>query len=355
MPLSPAPNRLLRAAIAAPVFDFWSRQFGSIQAWDRCLARVVARREEARGAVTLTLQPNRRFAGFTPGQHLNLTAEVEGVRLTRSYSFTQPPRADGRLRLTIKRVENGHLSNALCELRPGAVVELGEAYGDMSLPQGPGRYLFLAAGSGITPLMALSLALEQNPQAEATLVYWAQRRDELCFAEELRELAARQPRLRLHFALTREPLRLAGEFGRRIDAALLNEVAPDLATLQVFACGPRGFVDDARRLVQGRALRFHGEAFTPPEPAAGGAPVRVQLRRSGQTLEVPSGTPLLAALEAQGLRPDSGCRMGLCNTCACRLVEGVGQNLNSGETIAEPGSEMRICISSARSDLTLDL
>ncbi len=353
--MSPAPNRLLRAAVAAPVFDFWSRQFGSIQAWDRCLARVVARREEARGAVTLTLQPNRRFAGFTPGQHLNLTAEVEGVRLTRSYSFTQPPRTDGRLRLTIKRVENGRLSNALCELRPGAVVELGEAYGEMSLPQGPGRYLFLAAGSGITPLMALSLALEQNPQAEATLVYWAQRRDELCFAEELRELAARQPRLRLHFALTREPLRLAGEFGRRIDTALLDEVAPDLPALQVFACGPRGFVEDARRLTQERALRFHGEAFTPPEAVAGGAPVRVQLLRSGQTLEVPAGAPLLAALEAQGLRPASGCRMGLCNTCACRLVEGVGQNLNNGETVAEPGSELRICISAARSDLTLDL
>ncbi|PPE73313.1 hypothetical protein C3942_13660 [Solimonas fluminis] len=355
MSLSPAPHRLLRAAVTAPVFDFWSRQFGSIQAWDRCLARVVGRREEARGAVTLTLQPNRRFRGFAPGQHVNLTAEVDGVRLTRSYSFTQPPRADGRLRITVKQVQGGRLSTALCALRPGAVVELGEPYGGMTLPQGPGRYLFLAAGSGITPLMSLSLALEQNPQAEATLVYWAQHRDELCFAEELRTLAARQPRLRLHFALTREPLRLAGEFGRRLDAALLDEVAPELAAVQVFACGPRGFVEQARALAQGRAQRFHGEAFTPPEAAGGGAPVRVQLRRSGQTLEVPAGTPLLPALEAQGLRPDSGCRMGLCNTCACRLVEGVGQNLDSGETIAEPGSELRICISAARSDLTLDL
>ncbi|AXQ31173.1 ferredoxin reductase [Solimonas sp. K1W22B-7] len=350
-----SPARLLGAAVSAPVFDFWSRQFGSIQAWDRCLARVVARQQESANAVSLTLQPNRRFGGFEPGQHVNLTAEVEGVRVTRSYSFTQPPRADGLLRLTIKQVEGGKLSTALCALRPGAVVELGEAYGEMNLPQGPGRYLFLAAGSGITPLMSLSLALEQNPQAEATLVYWAQQRAELCYAEELRQLAARLPRLRLHFVLTREPLRLAGELARRLDAGLLETLAPDLDALQVYACGPRGFVDQARLLAQGRALRFHGEAFTPPALAPGGGSVRVTLRASGRSLDVPSGVPLLAALEAQGLRPESGCRMGLCNTCACRLVEGVGQNLNNGETISEPGSELRICTSAARSDLTLDL
>ena len=349
------PARLLGAAVSAPGFDFWSRQFGSIQAWDRCLARVVARHEEARGSVSLTLKPNRRFNGFKPGQHLNLTAEVDGARVTRSYSFTQPPRADGLLRLTIKQVEGGRLSTALCALQPGAVVELGEAWGEMTLPQRPGRYLFLAAGSGITPLMSLSLALEQNPQAEATLVYWAQHRDELCFAEELRQLSARQPRFQVVFALTRELRRREGELDRRLDAGLLEALAPDLSGLQVYACGPRGFVEQARLLTQERAQRFHGEAFTPPEMAAGDQRVRVNLRSSGRSIEVPTGMPLLAALEAQGLSPAYGCRMGLCNTCACRLVEGVGQNLNSGETIAEPGSEMRICISAARSDLTLDL
>ena len=49
----------------------------------------------ARDAVTLVLEPNRHFRGFVPGQHINVTVEIDGVRHTRSYSLTEPPRADG--------------------------------------------------------------------------------------------------------------------------------------------------------------------------------------------------------------------------------------------------------------------
>jgi ferredoxin len=70
---------------------------------------------------------------------------------------------------------------------------------------------------------------------------------------------------------------------------------------------------------------------------------------------VASGQPLLPALEAHGLRVPHGCRMGVCNTCSCSKVGGTTQDLQSGESQAEPNSAVRLCISSASTDLTLDL
>jgi len=352
-------SRLLNPLVAPQVFDFWASKLSSTWSWQRPLARVVERRLEARDAVTLLLQPNRHCVGFTPGQHVNLSAEIDGRRVTRSYSPSGIPRADRRIALTVKRVEGGLMSNHLCSrVAVGDVLELGPVFGAMTLPPRPdGRWLFLAAGSGITPLMSMTRALAAaGMPAELTLVYWARNRAELCYARELRELAAREPRFRLQLVLTREPQRLADELDGRLDAGLLQRLVPDLDRQQVYACGPAGFVDTARQLAGERAALFHAEAFTPPAIAADAAgTVRVELRASGRTLEVPAGQSLLTALEAQGLSPAYGCRMGICNTCACDKLDGTTQDLNTGDRHAEPNSALRICISRACTDLTLDL
>ncbi|HSW13671.1 MAG TPA: ferredoxin reductase [Solimonas sp.] len=351
-------SRLLTPLVAPEVFDFWASKLHPTWSWQRPLARVLERREEARDAITLVLQPNRHCGAFAPGQHLNVSAEIGGVRVTRSYSPSAAPRADGRIELTVKRVEGGRFSNHLHDnIAVGDVLELAPAFGEMTLPAQPqGRWLFLAAGSGITPLMSLtrSLAAAGMP-VELTLLYWARTREELCYARELRELAAREPRFRLQLLLTREDSLLADELGGRLDAALLQGLVPELAQQQVHACGPAGFVDNARQLLAQQAASFKAEAFTPSAVAEVAGTVRVELRASGRTLEIPAGQALLPALEAQGIKPAYGCRMGICNTCACSKLAGTTQNLNSGDVSAEPSSALRLCISRACTDLTLDL
>ncbi|WP_267115558.1 2Fe-2S iron-sulfur cluster-binding protein, partial [Xanthomonas sacchari] len=71
-------------------------------------------------------------------------------------------------------------------------------------------------------------------------------------------------------------------------------------------------------------------------------------------LQLPRGQSLLTALEAEGLRPKHGCRMGICNSCACGKQAGITRDLLSGAHAAEPGS-LKLCVNSASSDLTLDL
>jgi ferredoxin-NADP reductase len=345
--------------IKPDVFDFWASRFNRSWTWERPLAKLVAREPASRDAMTLLFKPNAHWAGFLPGQHVNLGVDIEGARLTRSYSLTEPARADGLLAITVKAIEGGRVSQHLCRnARLGDVFELGPAFGEMTLPARPqGAWLFLAAGSGITPLMALIRQLAgQGMSVYLTLVYWARRRDEFCFLDELRALAAAQPRFRLQLMLTRERAQAADEGEGRIDADLFSTLGLDLIDQQVLACGPGGFVDTARTLLGERVTSFQAEAFTPPPSTIDDTgDVEVHLRRSGRRLRLPRGQSLLTALEAEGVKPVSGCRMGICNTCACGKFSGSARQLHTGELMHEATSALKLCIHSAATDLELDL
>ena len=354
----PRVQRLVAPLVAPPVFDFWAAKVDRSWSWERPLARIIDRRQESADAVTLTLRANGHWRGFNAGQHINVTAEIDGVRVTRSYSPSSAPGSRRMLQITVKAIDGGRLSRHLCRIaRVGDVLELGQAFGAMTLPSPPGPLLFLAAGSGITPLMSLVRQLAgQGMPAPLTLFYSARTRSELCFLEELRALAAAHPGFVVHFVLTREAAGAADEREGRIDAGMLREFCSDLAQRHVFACGPGGFVASAQALVATEAASFLAEAFTPPPSTIEeGGQVQVTLARSGRTLDVPRGQSLLSALEAQGLRPASGCRMGICNTCSCAKRSGQTRHLHTGELTAEPVTALKLCISGATTDLVLDL
>lgn len=364
----PLLKRLARTLLAPDAFDFWASRLQPSWSWDRPLARIVARQAESSDSFTLLLQPNRHWRGFQPGQHLNISAEIDGTRVTRSYSLSDAPRVDGRIAVTIKAMPGGKLSQHLCHAaKLGEVLALGPAFGEMTMPKtSEGAWLFLAAGSGITPLMAMVRAQAAlGMPVPLALIYWARTHDELCFVEELRALAARHPNFRVDFVLTRDVDARDVRHGR-IDAQSLSMLVPDLHQRRVFACGPDGFVAAARALAADRAAvlqceAFQSEAFTPPLRVVfddeGEAPGQVQitLAKSGRTLDVPRGTSLLTALEDAGLKPASGCRMGICNTCACGKRAGTTRHLHTGDIQHEPVSALRLCVHSAGSDLILDL
>ena len=352
-------KRLMQPVVSPAVFDFWASRFNRTWSWERPLARVVAREQASRDAVTLVLAPNRHCGGFRPGQHINVSAEVQGARITRSYSLTDLPRADGRMAITVKAVAEGKLSQYLCnEVRVGDVLGIGPAFGDMHLPADPqGEWLFLAAGSGITPLMALTreLAAAGMP-VNLTLAYWVRTREELCFLRELRALAASQSRFRFHAQLTREAAQAADEGEGRLDAVLLSTLIDSAKGLQVMACGPGGFVEQARNLLESTAHSFQAEAFSlPPLEHSETGTVQVRLAKRGVTLQLARGQSLLTALEAEGIKPASGCRMGICNTCSCAKASGSTRHLPTGALEHESSTALKLCISSAVTDLELDL
>ena len=205
-------RRLARPWLSPGVFDFWASRLHPTWSWERPLARIVERRAESADAVTLVLRPNRHWGGCRPGQHLNLSAEIDGSRVTRSYSPTGLPGRDRRIAITVKAVEGGKLSRYLCErARVGDVLDLGPAFGDMQLDEAaPVARLLLAAGSGITPMIAFVRALAaRGMPAPLSLLYWARKREQLCFVDELRGYAAAHPQFQLRFLLTGEAAQAA--------------------------------------------------------------------------------------------------------------------------------------------------
>ena len=351
-------GRVVKSVVTPSVMDFWAAELGLDSRVERTVCRVVARWMETADTVTLVVKPNRNFSGFKAGQHVNLSVEIDGIRHTRSYSFSEAPAATGLLAITVKKVPNGRVSNYLVDhVNVGDRIELGQAFGDMTFAQGaPEKIVMLAAGSGVTPLMSLlrEHAQQQMP-SDVEFMFWARTRADLIFREELEALAAQYSQLRVVPIYEHETKLQAGDLTGRPCAEQFADIA-DMNERTVYACGPTGFMNAVQTLVADQAQEFHAEAFTPPVFVPSSTEtVRVFLKKSNKHVDLPQGMPLLDALEAQGIKPNSGCRMGICNTCACGKFGGVTRNLLTQELDVDDTASLRICVSAAVGDLTLDL
>lgn len=314
--------------------------------------RIVAVRPETRDAATVVIQPGRAWRGHTPGQYVRLGIDVDGVRQWRAYSVTSVPGSpDGRITVTVKAIPDGTVSNHLVRhARPGTIVQLDQAQGDFVLPEAtPERVLFLTAGSGITPVMAM-LRAGLHTRADVVLVHSAPTRDGVIFGEELRALAAAGS-LRLIERHT--------DSDGLLGVHELDGLVPDHLDREVWACGPIGMLDAVEGYWESNGLvdRLHTERFRPTviSPGEGGT---VTFTRSGTTVEADGATPILDAGENAGVLMPSGCRMGICFGCVLPLRQGAVRDLRNGDiTTAVPGDGVLIqtCVSAAAGTCDIEL
>jgi ferredoxin-NADP reductase len=314
-------------------------------------ARVEDVRTETRDAVTLVLRPSRGWRGHTPGQYVRVGVDIDGVRHWRAYSLTSPPRADGRVAITVKAIPDGVVSNHLVRrARPGLILQLDQAAGEFVLPAtAPARTLFVTAGSGITPVMGI-LRHRLDDLADVVVVHSAPGPDDVIFGAELRALAARSG-LRLVERHTDTEGMLA--------ATDLDALVPDLAEREVWGCGPTGLLDALEQHLDrlGCADRLHTERFRASVVVAGDGG-RVAFAQTGVTVDADAATPLLDAGEAAGVLMPSGCRMGICFGCVLPLRAGAVRDLRTGALTAADGDEpvlVQTCISAAAGDCAVDI
>jgi len=312
--------------------------------------RVVEIRPETADAATLVIRPGRGWRGHVPGQYVRIGVDVDGVRLWRSYSLTSPAdRPDGCVSITVKAHPGGKVSQHLVRRAgPGLVVQLDQAAGEFVLPTpAPDKALFVTAGSGITPVIAM---LRSTTLTDAVVVHSAPTADDVVFAAELRELAA-AGRIRLVERHTRRD--------GHVKPDELAELVPDLAERQAWACGPAAMLDalEEHWSVLGLRDQLHTERFSAPVLVTGeGGSVR--FGRSAVTIEAPGGTALLDAGEAAGVLMPSGCRMGICFGCVVPLRTGAVRDLRDGAVttaVEGDGVLVQTCINAAAGACELDL
>jgi ring-1,2-phenylacetyl-CoA epoxidase subunit PaaE len=286
---------------------------------------------------------------YLPGQYVALRTELEGHERRRSYSICRPPER-GSLSVAIKRDLGGVFSTwANTELKAGDTLDVMSPQGTFTstLDALDGKHLVgIAAGSGITPLMALAhTVLSRSATSEFELVYTNRSTLDVMFLEELAELKDRYPsRLALHHVLSREQ-RTAPLLSGRIDAPKLEQMLDVLIRPETvdewFLCGPFELVQLARDTLAATGVpveHVRYELFTtdadrveprhgrPVEVQQGEQTVAIEFTLDGQSSTVESPVTANESIlnAALRVRPDVpfACAGGVCGTCRARLVEG---------------------------------
>src|ERR1700704_6542719 len=219
--------------------------------------RLTAIRPETRQTKSFTFALPKWMA-HRPGQHydVRLTAP-DGYQTQRSYSIASPPERVGEVELTVERIPDGEVSPYLHDvLTPGDQLEVRGPIGgyfvwDVSLG---GPLLLIAGGSGIVPLMAMlrhrnavvAATDAERHRLPARLLYSSRGWDEVIYRDELTRLAEKDTALEVRHTLTRDQPQGWSGFRRRVDRAMLEEVAwPPSERPRIFVCGPTALVESA--------------------------------------------------------------------------------------------------------------
>ncbi len=309
--------------------------------------RVIEVVPETDDAVSVTFDVPEELAddyGYLPGQHVTLRAVIDGADVRRSYSICANANTR-KLRVGIKRLAGGAFSTyATTQLQAGDVVDVMPPVGEFTITPDPAasrHYGAIAAGSGITPVVALvSTVLETEPQSRFTLVFGNRGAGSIMFLEELEGLKDRyHARFQLVHVLSRE----GGElplFTGRIDGAKLEQLFASVVDADTvddwYLCGPFEMVEAARTTLQARgvsAANIHDELFfagpidpasLPQEPEDEEGTVALTFVLDGRSSSVrmrPETNVLDAALAVRNELPYS-CKGGMCASCKARVVEG---------------------------------
>lgn len=356
--LSPA-RRLLASSWLAPLndraaIDRLLQRVAPLASVNQVRARIESITPDGRDGAIIWLRANRHWQGHRAGQHVLLTAEINGVRQQRAFSLSNGHSYDGRLRLTLRRSARGLVSAWLQQPSAlGKVVELSQARGEFLLPeQVPSKLLMVAGGSGISPIAAMLENLAARGYAGDILLLRAERQaQDRMSVESIAALADQLPGLRRveHYSA----------HGQRLDRAAIAAHVPDAAERAWFVCGPEGLQSLLQQMhgALNVAQPFRCERFAAPRalPVANGSTADhwVSPADGGTPFAAASGTPLLQAAEAAGLSPSFGCRAGICRTCLCQKRHGTVRNLMTGMQSDAPDEWIQLCISSAESDLEL--
>jgi len=313
---------------------------------------------------------------FEPGQFITISPQIDGKILSRCYTLSSSPTRPFNFCITVKRVPGGEVSNWLHDnLHPGSTLAASGPAGSFT-PVGlpTGKQLYLSAGSGITPLMAMArAAYDLAANLDIVFMHSARSPADIIFRDELAQMQAHQSRFRVLAVCEAkgEETDWHGPIGR-LDLALLTAQVPDFLEREVFTCGPQGYMSATRGVLENAGFNlahYHQESFdinalaaetvVPAAPASAPSETSftVTLAKSGKTFSVSPNQTLLAAAKKAGAVVPSSCSQGVCGTCKTAVLQGdVDMQHNGGIRQREIDKGLRLlCCSRPTSDLVLDL
>jgi ferredoxin-NADP reductase len=314
---------------------------------------VEVRRREAvsDGVVTLTLADptGADLPEWAPGAHIDLLMTPS---LVRQYSLCGDTanRAEWQVGVLLDPNSRGGSQFVHDKLHEGATLRVRGPRNHFPLVGSP-RYLFIAGGIGVTPMLPMIGAAEAAG-ADWRLLYGGRTRSSMAFVDELRRHGDR-------VTVCARDTQNGADFRANLGSALSEQGENTL----VYCCGPEGLlsaVEDACKTWPEGSLhieRFSAKELEPPSPDALET-FEVECQRSGITLTVPADKSIYRACEDAGVDVLGSCMEGVCGTCECDVLEGEPDHRDSVLNDAEKARNdvMMTCVSRSRSErLVLDL
>ena len=312
---------------------------------------------------------------YKPGQFLTLELEIDGKPTHRSYTISSTPSRPHALEITVKRVAGGRVSNWLHDnLRVGATLSVKGPSGRFNCFDHPARkMLLISGGAGITPVMSMARwVLDTAADCDLVFLHAARTPEDIIFRTELGMMEQRHRNFRLFLTVSRPPAGGGWEgFSGRISPELFRRVAADYRERSAFVCGPTGFMDATRHIMEGLEFpmeHYYEESFGEAAAGAGKAAPRVgapgtvlgliprpdptsRMKRlvgdlvldeaaaaprtapaapeqmvvfaqSGLEGASDGETTILDLAEELGVPIPSACRSGVCGTCKVKKMEG---------------------------------
>ena len=191
--------------------------------------------------------------GFVPGQWLSFRqVKPEGEELTRAYSLSSPPAENARFALCLNRVQDGFMSNFLCDMKEGEEIRCQGPFGDFILRPPMRDTIFIATGTGIAPFRSILHWLLADParhqQKQLWLVFGSRTEKDVYYHDEFRRLSAEHGNFHYLPTLSRGSADWPGLRGYVQEH--VRDIARGRTDMQAYICGLDKMVTANRELLK---------------------------------------------------------------------------------------------------------
>lgn len=306
---------------------------------------------EAPDTVTISfVSPSGNLFKYEPGQFLTLELPVPGGPLYRTYTISSSPSRPLSLSVTVK-AQPGSIGTRwmLDNLKPGMRIKALGPAGQFTLDTRARKkkYLFISAGSGVTPTLAMTTYLyDRGTDVDVSIINCARRPGEIIGRRSLVGMAARVPSIKLTFIVEEDdPFQVWTGLRGRLNQIMIGIVAGDYLERDIYCCGPEPFMDAVREMLIGLGYdmeRYSQESFSAPAESAEDVPdlndvtpdetaaAQVVFAASDVTADCKETDTVLAVARGAGLNIPSGCTFGVCGTCKIRKTKGEVHMVHNG-------------------------
>ncbi len=305
---------------------------------------------EAKGVKTFCFKTaDDSWFRYSPGQFISLELPMPGGPILRTYTLSSSPSRPLSISVTVRAQEasvatkwmldNIKVGDRLRAYGPGGIFSFHNHPAD--------KYLFISAGTGVTPMMSMTRWLfDDGIHTDVRFIQAARRPSELIFRSELERMAMRVPDIQVSYVVSEDdPYSAWTGYRGRLNQLMLELMAPDYMEREIFCCGPAGFMQGVRDILNAAGFdmsHYHEESFEAPIRSVAEIPEHDDVipaeSQSAQIRFVSSGIDadcletdnILAIAREVGLNIPSACQFGVCGTCKVRKKSGEVHMVHNG-------------------------